>query len=98
MTEREFCYWLQGLFEIGKVETLDSDQTKIIKNHLALVFHKVTPSVGKTEEVPPRKPIEDFAKVLRESQQRFPPLDLSKGVIQCAQGNQMAGIAAIAKC
>ena len=43
MTEREFCYWLQGLFEIGGVTSLDEQQTQIVKDHLALVFKKVTP-------------------------------------------------------
>lgn len=38
MTPREFCYWLQGVFEIGKPVSLDQEQTKIIKNHLNLVF------------------------------------------------------------
>lgn len=42
MNEREFCYWLQGLFEVGGVKALDEAQTQIVKDHLALVFKKVT--------------------------------------------------------
>lgn len=44
MSTRDFCYWLQGYFEInGGTELLQpgllsSDKVKIIKNHLALVF------------------------------------------------------------
>jgi hypothetical protein len=38
MTARDFCYWLQGMFEVHKVTTLDEEQTEIIKNHLNLVF------------------------------------------------------------
>lgn len=38
MTPREFCYWLQGVFEIGKLDSLDEEQTKIVKDHLNLVF------------------------------------------------------------
>jgi hypothetical protein len=41
MTEREFCYWLQGLFEVGKPETLNADQTEMIRQHLGLVFDRV---------------------------------------------------------
>lgn len=43
MTEREFCYWLQGMLEIGGVAPLDERQVQIIKDHLATVFAKVTP-------------------------------------------------------
>lgn len=42
MTEREFCYWLQGLFEVGKPEALNAEQTEMIRKHLALVFTNVT--------------------------------------------------------
>lgn len=43
MTPENFCYWLQGLFEVGGSESLNSAQTQIVKDHLALVFSKVTP-------------------------------------------------------
>jgi hypothetical protein len=38
MTERDFCYWLQGLMEVGNPTTLNEDQVKVIKEHLQLVF------------------------------------------------------------
>lgn len=51
MTEREFCYWLQGYFEIDdndNVRTcngeLTRNQVQCIKDHLALVFNKQTQS------------------------------------------------------
>ena len=53
MTSRDFAYWLQGLLEIGKPETLNKEQVEIIKNHLNLVFkHDIDPSLneGKTKE------------------------------------------------
>ena len=34
----EFCYWLQGLFELGKPTELDAEQTRTIKAHLDMVF------------------------------------------------------------
>ena len=43
MVERDFCYWLQGLFEVANPQTLDVRQTQMIKDHLALVMQKVTP-------------------------------------------------------
>lgn len=38
MTARDFCYWLQGVFEVHKTSTLTEEQVTIIKNHLHLVF------------------------------------------------------------
>lgn len=38
MQTRDFCFWLQGLLEVGKIETLDAGQVESIKQHLALVF------------------------------------------------------------
>lgn len=46
MTEREFCYWLQGLFEVANPTQLDAAQTAMIKDHLSLVMTKVTPDRG----------------------------------------------------
>ena len=59
MTSREFCYWLQGYFEIeglsvqgeqGSIPQLTTQQTLVIKNHLAMVFkHEIDPSLGTPE-------------------------------------------------
>ena len=52
MTSRDFCYWLQGFFEIhgegaAQLPTLDQDQVRCIKSHLAMVFvHEIDPSMG----------------------------------------------------
>lgn len=46
MTSRDFCYWLQGHFEISKCKELDKPQTEMVKRHLALVFkHEIDPSI-----------------------------------------------------
>jgi len=37
MTNREFCYWLQGFFELSRATGLDNQQVVAIKNHLNLV-------------------------------------------------------------
>lgn len=47
MTSREFCYWLQGFFELddGPPAELTAAQADIIKRHLNLVFkHDIDPS------------------------------------------------------
>ena len=46
MTSRDFCYWLQGFFEIGHPQSLTVQETEIVKRHLALVFkHEIDPSM-----------------------------------------------------
>lgn len=50
MTARDFAYFLQGLFEIGKPTALDAEQTDLIRRHLAMVFiHEIDPSMGPKE-------------------------------------------------
>ena len=43
MDSTNFTYWLQGFFEISDSNKLNEKQVQIIKDHLALVFDKVTP-------------------------------------------------------
>lgn len=58
MKSVEFCYWLQGLFELGSPTTLSAEQTDLIKRHLAMVFHhEIDPSYGN------EKAQEDLTKI-----------------------------------
>lgn len=41
MKPEEFCYWLQGLFEMADIEELDAKQTAILKRHLNMVFEHI---------------------------------------------------------
>lgn len=54
MTSRDFCYWLQGFFEITELNknpekiTLTKEQIEAIRNHLNMVFrHEIDPGFGK---------------------------------------------------
>lgn len=53
MTSRDFCYWLQGYFEIAGQEedrSISGKRAEIIQRHLALVFkHEIDPSAGPLE-------------------------------------------------
>lgn len=51
MTSRDFCYWLQGFFELsGGGGELSQVQAGIIRKHLALVFkHEIDPGAGPPE-------------------------------------------------
>lgn len=46
MDALQFAYWLQGFCELGGDAPPTPEQWKSIREHLQLVFHKVTPSVG----------------------------------------------------
>lgn len=48
MTTEQFAYWLQGYFEIENPKSLNEEQTQVIKDHLDLVFTKVTPKREKS--------------------------------------------------
>ena len=45
MTPENFVYWLQGFLELSHQTSLDEIQTKVIRDHLALVFDKKTPTM-----------------------------------------------------
>lgn len=52
MTSREFCYWLQGMFELNAPSSLNERQTKMIKNHLDMVFiHEIDPSYPEEDKL-----------------------------------------------
>lgn len=55
MTSRDFCYWLQGYFEIAEKNPppvgLCPAQAECIKAHLAMVFvHEIDPSFPKEQQ------------------------------------------------
>ncbi len=68
MTPENFCYWLQGWFELN--QTIDhrdgatKETMEMISTHLALVFEK------KTGPIP-----NDFLKALQEARRLHPKDD-----------------------
>lgn len=44
MTPESFAMWLQGYFELTDSNSLTEKQIRIIKDHLELVFKKITPN------------------------------------------------------
>jgi hypothetical protein len=48
MSPEQFTYWLKGYFEISenRENHLSPNQVQIIRDHLDLVFNKVTPARG----------------------------------------------------
>lgn len=58
MTPEQFCYWLQGFFEIVDDEggiALSCRQVSVIRDHLSLVLDKRTPE---------RKALSDLVRTL----------------------------------
>lgn len=46
MTSRDFCFWLQGYFELVKPTQIGRAGVEAIRNHLNLVFvHEIDPSM-----------------------------------------------------
>lgn len=65
MDPTSFCYWLKGFFEISDAKELTQKQVQIVRDHLDLVFNKVTPNRN-TDEV-----IEEFLKISPQEKQEL---------------------------
>lgn len=65
MTPEQFAYWLHGFFEIAGSNQLSPKQVMMVKEHLDLVFKKVTNSQTETIEEKKEIPIVD-PKVLED--------------------------------
>lgn len=51
MNSRDFCFWLQGFFELQDSDIMSKKQVLTIKNHLNLVFtHDIDPSMSDDPE------------------------------------------------
>lgn len=74
MQSRDFCYWLQGFFEIsGETKEITADQVEMIKKHLNMVFeHEIDPSFGKSAEAL-KKIHEKDPPVTRPARSTFDP-------------------------
>ncbi len=67
MKSVEFCYWLQGMFEINPpTNGLTKEQVSIIEKHLGLVFyHEIDNSY-------PSEQLDDLNKIHNEDKQSEP--------------------------
>jgi len=48
MSPEQFTFWLNGFFEISDTNNLSEKQVQIIRDHLNLVFNKVTSKSSKS--------------------------------------------------
>lgn len=70
MTSRDFCYWLQGFFELtakySPTVALNTEQAELVRRHLALVFkHEIDPSMGDEEHRDELQAIHDAGEVMK---------------------------------
>jgi hypothetical protein len=76
MTSRDFCYWLQGHFEINNAKTLNAKQTEMIKRHLNLVFkHEIDPSMGSKKHIAKLRKVHSPKPKATKSKTYFDPMN-----------------------
>lgn len=74
MTSRDFCYWLQGFFEVGEPRELTAQQTDLVKRHLALVFkHEIDPSAGAPDHQAELNKIHHAIQEVGKEMEKVPP-------------------------
>ena len=55
MNTIDFCYWLQGHFELNPDAELSKEQVQVVRDHLNLVFkHEIDPLRDKESTIPPQ--------------------------------------------
>jgi len=85
MTSRDFCYWLQGFFELRANPTheISGPQADMIARHLALVFkHEIDPSIAKPG-TPDAKVLDEIHEGLKKPVWPHRPDDGGSGLIRC---------------
>jgi hypothetical protein len=78
---RDFCYWLQGFFELHPdIKRLNSEQIDLIKKHLHLVFtHEIDPSFKSPD---PKKSDEQHMEELRKIHEQLQKQDAELRQVQ----------------
>ena len=91
MTTEQFAYWLKGFFEIENPQgPLDERKVKIIKDHLDLVFHKITPD----RDIPHIDIIDELKKAQEEFNEKhnkdfIPHIDINAPLCAGSDGITM---------
>lgn len=69
MTAEQFTYWLQGFFELSGATTLNEQQVKVVKDHIALVMKKEPPVSNTVTYIPNIKlyPTNNYSTVTQDS-------------------------------
>lgn len=73
MTPQDFCYWLKGYVELSETNSLTDNQVLVIKDHLDLVFKKVTPDRTEKTTVVDDSSVDNFLKRVTDLKQPYSP-------------------------
>ena len=74
MNYEQFAIWLHGFLEISNAETINEQQTQIIRDHLTLLFEKKTPDRSKKGEKTDLQILEEkFKQIEEQNKDKFPP-------------------------
>jgi hypothetical protein len=82
LTSRDFAYWLQGFYEVGKPTSIDENQTELIRKHLNMVFvHEIDPSfpaeqrekLANSHSTTTSSKIQTFPNSVDHGTQKLPP-------------------------
>lgn len=82
MNAENFAYWLQGFFELADTNELTKEQIQMIKDHLGLVFNKVTPDRPSKKKAKAGK---GTKKALKELAEMTPPADAPSTTVSTEQ-------------
>jgi len=86
MAPEIFVVWLKGFVEVALPSTVYDKQWKVIKDHLQLIFTKVTPSYeDEDDDTEMAKRVNDIFEGIRNN--RTPMSDLNKLDLICACGD-----------
>lgn len=66
MEAQQFCYWLQGFAELSGDAMPTQEQWDSIREHLAAVFHKVTPPV----KAPAKTNLPDLSDFFKQAEKQ----------------------------
>lgn len=88
MDALQFAYWLQGFAELGGDEPPTPAQWRSIRDHLGLVFNKVTPEVGRISD---RPDIGELLKHINKQSPAVPYIMPPYEVKGTAAGDPLAG-------
>lgn len=67
MTSEQFCYWLQGRMEMLPNQLPTQAEWKMIQEHLATVFIKVTPPLYNPSNPFPYNPTKPFMPLVGDT-------------------------------
>ena len=91
MAAEMFVVWLKGFVEVAEPTNITTQQWQIIKDHLQLVFTKVTPSYeDEDDETETAKRVHELFEGMKNNPRPFETLDKLDLICACENTNDRA--------